>query len=176
MGTRAFTEWPAAGDRMSRRWVGVLLAGCLLAVMTAPSVAHDPIQEPLSHFPKTDIQVDVGGRSYVFTVWVASTPARHEQGLMYVKSLPANKGMLFLFDTPQIASFWMKNTLISLDLLFIAPDGRVIRIAEKATPLSLEPIGSMGVTLGVLELAGGTSDALGIKPGARVHHPAFATH
>jgi hypothetical protein len=147
-----------------------------VAVIAGPVLALDPVQEPLSHFPKADIQVDAGGRSYVFSVWVASTPARQEQGLMYVKSLPPNKGMLFLFDSPRITSFWMKNTLIPLDLLFIAPDGRVIRIAEKATPLSLEPIGSMGITTGVLELAGGTSETLGLKPGALVHHPAFAVH
>ncbi len=155
------------------RAVSVLVSGWLLAWMAMSVCAAAPIQEPLSHFPRSDIQIDVGGRSYVFKVWLAATPARHEQGLMYVKSLPPNKGMLFLFDRPQITSFWMKNTLIPLDLLFIAADGRVIRIAESATPLSLEPIGSMGMTTGVLELAGGTSEALGIKPGARVHHAAF---
>ena len=92
---------------------------------------------------------------------------------MYVKSLAPAHGMLFLFDAPQLASFWMKNTLIPLDLLFIAPDGRIIRVAANATPLSVATIDSMGVVSGVLEVAGGTSARLGIKAGDRIRYPAF---
>ncbi len=92
---------------------------------------------------------------------------------MYVKSLPAARGMLFLFDAPQVTSFWMKNTFIPLDLLFIAPNGRIIRIAENATPFSEATIDSMGLVTGVLEVAGGTSRRLGFKAGDRVRHPAF---
>jgi uncharacterized membrane protein (UPF0127 family) len=95
---------------------------------------------------------------------------------MYVKSLPASRGMLFLFDAPQVATFWMKNTLIPLDLLFIAADGRIIHIVENATPLSEARIDSMGIVTGVLELAGGSSRRLGLKAGDRVRYPAFGTH
>jgi uncharacterized protein len=158
-------------------WIG--LAFVVMGIVSQPiqvAQAADPPQEPLSHFPTADIQVESGNLTHSFKVWISATPERHEQGLMYVKHLDPRRGMLFLFDTPYLASFWMKNTYIPLDLLFIAPDGRVIRIAENATPLSLEPISAMGTTLGVLELAGGTCSKLGIKPGARVRHPQFEPH
>ena len=119
------------------------------------------------------MRVDSATGTHEFSAWVAMTEARRNQGLMQVKSLPPNRGMLFLFDAPQVAIFWMKNTLIPLDLLFIARDGRVIRLVENATPMSESLINSMGVVSAVLELAGGTSARLGIKAGDRVRHPAF---
>lgn len=129
--------------------------------------------EPLDHFPQTKVRVESASGSHEFSAWVAATEPRRNQGLMQVKSLPPNRGMLFLFDAPQVAIFWMKDTLIPLDLLFIARDGRVIRLVERATPMSESLINSMGVVSAVLELAGGTSAKLGIKAGDRVHHAAF---
>jgi len=117
-----------------------------------------------------DVTVESQGHTHTFKAWLAATPSRHEQGLMYVNSLAANRGMLFVFDQPQPQAFWMKNTLIPLDILFIAPDGRVIRIAENAKPMSLETIQSMGIASEVLELAGGVSHNLGIVAGARIKH------
>jgi uncharacterized protein len=178
MGIRpAATEDPAA-DRfcaaLSAAAGGLALA--LLLVVGPAARAADPAQEPLDRLPSADLSVESGGHSHPFKVWIAATEPRRNQGLMYVKSLPATRGMLFLFDAPQVASFWMKNTLIPLDLLFIAPDGRVIRIAENAVPLSEATIESMGVVSGVLEVAGGTSRRLGFKAGDRVHSPAFGNH
>jgi uncharacterized membrane protein (UPF0127 family) len=95
---------------------------------------------------------------------------------MYVTSLAADRGMLFVFEHPAPQAFWMKNTLIPLDILFIAPDGRVIRIAENAKPMSLETIQSMGIASEVLELAGGTSSKLGIVVGARTTHSPLSAH
>ena len=129
--------------------------------------------EPLSHFPSSRLTIESSGRVHSFNVWIADTDPRHEQGLMFVKALPPQQGMLFLFPTPQVAAFWMKNTLIPLDLLFVAPDGRIIRIAARAEPLSLAQISSMGIVLGVLEVAGGTAQRLKIQTGDRVRHAAF---
>ena len=139
------------------------------------AAAADPPHEPLRSFPQADLLVDLGGRTYKFRVWVASTEPRREQGLMWVRKLEPHHGMLFVFEQPQLASFWMKNTLIPLDMLFIAPDGRVIRLAANTTPLSLAPVASLGIVKGVLELAGGTAAQLGLAVGDRVRHPAF-TH
>jgi uncharacterized membrane protein (UPF0127 family) len=81
--------------------------------------------------------------------------------------------MLFDYDPPQEVAFWMKNTYIPLDIIFIDATGRIIRIAENTTPLSLEPIPSGGVARGVLEIKGGQSAKLGIKAGDRVRHALF---
>jgi uncharacterized membrane protein (UPF0127 family) len=93
---------------------------------------------------------------------------------MYVKQLGRREGMLFLFDSVRPQTFWMKNTLIPLDLVFIAADGTIIRIAANAAPMSENLISSMGPVLGVLEVAGGTTARLGIAPGDRVRYPSFA--
>jgi uncharacterized membrane protein (UPF0127 family) len=151
-----------------------LALALLLVSACVAARGAEPPPEPLEHFPSGTLSVESGGRSHPFTVWIADTEPRHNQGLMWVKSLPPTRGMLFLFDAPQVTSFWMKNTLIPLDLLFIAPNGRIIRIAENATPLSEATIDSMGLITGVLEVAGGTSRRLGFKAGDRVRHPAFA--
>jgi hypothetical protein len=83
--------------------------------------------------------------------------------------------MLFVFDPPRPASFWMRNTLISLDMLFIDADGRIVNIAERTTPQSDAPHRSAGPVRAVLEINGGLSAMLGIAPGDRVAHEAFGT-
>ncbi len=178
MGTRpAATEGPATRSAVTA--LNAAARSCALALaLLAGAAAHaaDPPREPLERLPTAVLTVESGGQSHRFTVWIAATEPRRNQGLMYVKSLPAAGGMLFLFDAPQVASFWMKNTLIPLDLLFIAPNGRIIRIAENAVPLSEATIESMGVVTGVLEVAGGTSRRLGIRAGDRVRYAAFGNH
>jgi uncharacterized membrane protein (UPF0127 family) len=87
---------------------------------------------------------------------------------MHVRELPPDTGMLFVFELPQAVSFWMKNTYLSLDLAFIAPDGTVVNVAADATPLSLEPIESAAPVLYVLELAAGTAARIGLEAGDRI--------
>jgi uncharacterized membrane protein (UPF0127 family) len=140
----------------------------------APAASFMPLHEPLDRYVQSDVKIVSGTKVHSFRVWLADTPARREQGLMWIRSLPADRGMLFVFERPQPLSFWMKNTYVPLDLLFVAPDGRVIRIAENAKPQSLETIDSLGIALGVLELKGGTAKRLGLKTGDRLQHPAFA--
>jgi uncharacterized membrane protein (UPF0127 family) len=103
-----------------------------------------------------------------FTVEVAATFDQQETGLMFRRSVPANHGMIFPYDPPAVASFWMKNTLVPLDILFIGVDHRIAYIAANAPPLSLDPISGHVPVTGVLELRGGRSAELGIKVGDRV--------
>ena len=108
-----------------------------------------------------------------FTVELAVTKAEQERGLMFRKSLAPDRGMLFPYNPPQRAAFWMKNTLIPLDILYIAPDGRVLSIARNAVPHDETPIPSGGVIRAVLEIPGGRAAQLGILPGDRVLNKIF---
>ena len=147
-----------------------LRLGCLLLAFACAAL---PAAAQLVTFEKSELTIDTASGKHRFTVELAKTPRQMAQGLMYRRSLPADAGMLFEFRTPQIASFWMKNTLIPLDMVFIAADGRVVGIHERAVPLSEEPIVSSDPVLAVLELNGGTAARLGIVPGDRVEHAFF---
>ena len=105
-----------------------------------------------------------------FSVEVAADEATRERGLMFRKEVPPGTGMLFDFNPARPVAFWMKNTLIPLDMLFIGVDGRITNIAERAVPQSLTPVPSEGAARAVLEIAGGAASRLGIRPGDRVHH------
>jgi uncharacterized membrane protein (UPF0127 family) len=159
---------------------------CLIAVLlptlglTNASFAAGPIApaelEPLSNFPQTVLSIlTPDARLHPFQIWVADSTARREQGLMFVKKLPDNTGMLFVFDRPQRIQMWMKNTFIPLDMVFIDANGRINSITVNATPLSLRIIDSEHPALAVLELAGGSTEKLGIRVGGIVQHPFFAS-
>jgi len=113
---------------------------------------------------------------HVFAVEIADTEPAREKGLMYRKQLPEGQGMLFDFHRDQEVAFWMKNTYIPLDMIFIQGDGRILRIAENAEPLSTRTIPSGGAVRAVLEVIGGTAEKLGIGPGDRVAYPPFGWH
>lgn len=110
---------------------------------------------------------------HAFSVEVVDNDADRAKGLMYRKELPEGRGMLFDFRREQDVSFWMQNTYIPLDMIFIRGDGRILRIAENTEPLSTRLIPSGGPVRGVLEVIGGTARKLGIAPGDRVAHPIF---
>ena len=114
------------------------------------------------------LTVESGGRRHAFTVEVARTPAQQEHGLMERRTLAPDAGMLFPFDPPAPASFWMRNTLIPLDIIFVRPDGTIARVAANAVPLSETPVAVEEPITAVLELAGGRAAALGIREGDRV--------
>ena len=113
---------------------------------------------------------------HVFAVEMATTEEEKTTGLMYRKELADGKGMLFDFSPEQEVSMWMKNTYISLDMIFIRADGRILRIAENTVPLSTRIIPSQGLAKGVLEVIAGTAQRYGIKAGDRVAHPLFNGH
>jgi uncharacterized membrane protein (UPF0127 family) len=108
------------------------------------------------------------GLSLAFRVELARTGAERAQGLMYREKLAPDAGMLFVYPTDRPVAFWMKNTLIPLDMLFIKRDGTILSIAERAVPLSEVTIPSGGPVAAVLEVNGGTVSHLGIRPGDRV--------
>ncbi len=114
------------------------------------------------------LTVRSGTRSHRFTVEVARTADEQARGLMFRESLGANQGMIFPFDPPREASFWMKDTLIPLDMIFIRIDGTIARIAANTTPHSLAPVGSGEPVAAVLEIRGGRAAELGIREGDRV--------
>jgi len=143
--------------------VVLLSAACALA--QSPNL---PLQ--LSSFPRTQLRISAPAGTHVpwtreFDVWVADTPERAEQGLMFVSDLPENKGMVFPLDPPRVENMWMKNTYIELDMLFVRADGRVTKIIERAHPLSLETLSSEEPVAAVLELKGGMAAKLGLKSG-----------
>jgi uncharacterized membrane protein (UPF0127 family) len=134
----------------------------LLLVMGA---ARSTDREPLDIISKNGV--------HKFSVEMAVTDAERAQGLMYRKELPDGQGMLFDFRKEQELGFWMKNTYIPLDMIFIRADGRILRIAENTTPLSEALVPSRGQARAVLEVIGGTARKLGIAPGDQVAHPIF---
>jgi uncharacterized membrane protein (UPF0127 family) len=119
--------------------------------------------------------VEIATRSgvHAFAVELATTDAERAKGLMYRKELPEGRGMLFDFGRDQEVSMWMKNTYVSLDMIFIRADGRVLRIAENTEPLSTRIVSSGGPVRAVLEVVAGTARKIGIAPGDRVAHPLF---
>ena len=137
-----------------------------------------PAQEPqtpldLSTFPRTSLEIVHQGSGheshrFPFQVWVADTPERASQGLMFVSDLPETMGMVFPLQPPRVASFWMKNTYIELDMLFIDGNGRVRKIIQRAAPLSLQTLSSDTPVAAVLELKGGQAAKLGLQTGDTV--------
>jgi uncharacterized membrane protein (UPF0127 family) len=114
------------------------------------------------------LTITSGAKVHRFTIEVAKTPEEQMTGLMNRSELAPDRGMVFPFDPPRGASFWMKNTLIPLDMIFVRSDGTIANIATNTVPLSLDPVFSEGTVGAVLEIAGGRSDELGIKPGDKV--------
>ena len=143
------------------RWTALVFFALLLAA--GPARTAD--QRTLEIASKTGV--------HIFAVEIADTEAQREKGLMFRKNLPAGQGMLFDFKREQDVSFWMQNTYIPLDMIFIRGDGSILRIVENAEPLSTRLIPSGGPVLAVLEVIGGTTRKLGIAAGDRVAHPIF---
>ena len=141
------------------------LALSLALPMAACNEDPDTQAESAATIPLT---IDMAGKVHRFNVEVARTDAEQDRGLMFRTRLPADGGMIFPFEKPRIGSFWMKNTLIPLDMIFIRADGSIDRIAENTIPESLEPVVSGGDVSAVLELAGGTAARLGIDETAKI--------
>lgn len=165
--------WAFISSHKPARWL--LLIAWLIASL--PVHARDTMPlVPLDEFPRSTLAIETpDARRHVVEVWIADTPARSQQGLMGVRNLPDHTGMLFLFDHPQVVAMWMKNTPLSLDMLFIDANGRVESMVENAKPMSETILPSRGKIIGVLELKGGSAKAMRIPVGAIIRHPAFGT-
>jgi uncharacterized membrane protein (UPF0127 family) len=134
----------------------------------AARAQNDPTG-PQPTLPREPLTItDDQGHAHAFQVEMATTPQEQETGLMFRKAVPADGGMLFIFPTVQPEPFWMKNTLVPLDMVFINADGTIRAIAENTVPFSLAPVDSGGPVLAVLELQGGITAKEAISVGDRV--------
>ena len=145
----------------------------LLAAEIAVSLPALPAEAQLQRFTTSELTIVSARGSHRFTVEVAETPAQMEQGLMFRTSLASDAGMLFVYPQPTVATMWMRNTLIPLDMLFVDAQGRIVNIGQRAVPQSLDVISAAAPVRAVIELNGGTAARLGIEPGDQVLHPVF---
>lgn len=130
--------------------------------------------EDLASFPSAPLEILEGKKvKLTFQVWLADNPDRQAQGLMFVRSLPDLRGMLFVHPEPRSISMWMKNTYIPLDMVFIDAKGRIQQIIANTKPHSTDLIRARDPAIAVLEIAGGEAARLGIRPGQLVRHPAL---
>jgi uncharacterized membrane protein (UPF0127 family) len=143
------------------------LAGCRAEPASNAAQPAPPRTAP-SGLDLVQLTIAGGGRSHAFTVEMARTAQQQQRGLMFRTALGPDAGMMFPFDPPRPASFWMRNTLIPLDMIFIRTDGTIARIAANAVPRSETPIAVDETLTGVLEIRGGRAAELGIHAGDRV--------
>lgn len=151
--------------RFFRFRASLFAVAAMLAWLGAASIVQAAEIQPLEIVTKSGVQT--------FSVEMAKTEKERETGLMYRKELADGRGMLFDFSPEQQVSMWMKNTFLSLDMIFIGGNGRILRIAENTEPQSLKIISSGGPAKGVLEVIAGTAKKYGIAPGDQVVHPLF---
>ena len=163
----------AGGDRMGLRLARSALAALAVVGLTASTPST---QDRARAAELQTIEIASKTGVHAFEVEMAITPEEKEHGLMFRKELPAGHGMLFDFQFDQPVAFWMKNTYIPLDMLFIRSDGRILRIAENTEPFSERNIPSGGPVRAVLEVISGTAKKLGIAPGDRVGGSIFSAH
>ena len=161
---------------MSRSF-GRVLAVALSVVLTACSPQQAAVAapaaavaaaHPVSGLTVIPLTVTTADGKHTFRVEVASTAAEQAQGLMFRTAMGPDEGMLFPRNPPDVASFWMKNTPLPLDIIFIGADRKVINVAANTVPYSLQPVGSAGIAAAVLELNAGRAAELGIGPGSDV--------
>lgn len=147
----------------------LVLAGCTLpsGAMAGCNVGEEK-GTSVAGLDQVTLCIASGKKVHPFTVEVARSTQQQAQGLMFREELADDAGMIFPFPQPRPASFWMKNTIVSLDLLFIRKDGTIESIAQNAIPYSTDPMTSQGAVAAVLELRGGLTSELGIKAGDKV--------
>ena len=158
-------EGPRSGDEGDRSSAsgGVRLCPFLAASVGVTAQGAEP----------DSLEIVTSTGRHAFQIEIANNDATRERGLMDRRYMAADHGMLFEFDREAPVAFWMKNTYIPLDMIFIAPSGVVTHIVANAEPLSERVIPSGGPCLAVLELNGGTAASIGLKVGDKVHHPFF---
>ncbi len=153
--------------RSERPWMAAVLAVLAAAQLLPAGAIAD--SEPLFQFPQSTASIrTAAGHTIKFQIWTADRPNRQEQGLMFVRDLDNHAGMLFIFQGSRAISMWMKNTYISLDMLFLDGQGRIDYIAPRTEPLSLDLIQAPRPVTAVLELKGGITARLGIHIGDTV--------
>ena len=161
--------------RTGKRITAIWATACLLVACseqadvgqfdqaTAQAETHD-----VSGLAIVPVSIDANGTRHVFRAELADTPEAQARGLMYRTKLGPDEAMLFPSEAPTARAFWMKNTPIPLDIIFIGLDGRITNIAAMTEPYSEEQVYSVGSASAVLELAGGRAAELDIEPGDKV--------
>ena len=160
---------------MRRHRILTAIAGAALLITAGCSASPAQQDGPTDHaaadnsgLPTARLTITEGNVVHRFTVELARTEAEQARGLMFRTELAPDRGMLFPYSPPQPVAFWMKDTLIPLDMIFIRADGSIDRIAENTVPESMEPVASGGAIAAVLEVAGGTAARLNITENATV--------
>lgn len=158
----------------------LLVAAAIAATLVVPacsagSLASDAAGGPLIVWQTTSLTIVTTKGPHVFTVEIADDDAKRARGLMCRTSMAPDAGMIFDYGAERAVSMWMKNTILSLDMVFIRADGTVFSIARSAVPYSEEFIRSGGPVQAVLELNAGMADRIGLKPGDVVRHAMFGT-
>ena len=149
---------------LRRAWLAVAITAALAAFDQTPARAESDLET---------VTITSGGEAHVFQVEIAKDEAQRAQGLMNRRFMPANRGMLFEFEQNAPVSFWMKNTYIPLDMIFIARDGKITHIEANTEPFSEAIISSQGPAFAVLEVNAGAASKLGLKVGDVVKHALF---
>lgn len=158
---------------MVMKWCATTFATLALVACSASAPSDAIAQRPAAGaaalspagLPLVPLTINSAGKRHAFTVEVARTAQEQAQGLMFRTELAPDAGMIFPFPTLKPASFWMKNTVISLDIIFVRADGSIESIAANTVPYSLDAVSSNEPVAAVLELAAGRAAELGIKPG-----------
>lgn len=166
------TRWTEAG-RIVTVACALALAACSTQVASEPARSETAAQDavhPVSGLPVIPLTVMSGNHTHRFAVEVAKKYEDRQRGLMFRTELAPDEGMLFLFERSAILSFWMKNTPLPLDIIFISSDGRIVNIVAKTQPYSLQSVYSDDFANTVLELPGGRAAELGIKAGDKVEY------
>jgi uncharacterized membrane protein (UPF0127 family) len=157
-----------AGFALLALAVGCSPASNAVAGKTASTAATQAATHPVSALSVVPLTVTGVKGTHKFAVEVAQSPAEQEQGLMFRTTMGPDEGMIFPMNPARDAAFWMKNTVIPLDIIFVGRDHRILNIAANAVPYDLNPLPSAGPVSGVLELNGGRAAQLGIGPGDKV--------
>lgn len=158
---------------MTRSLIPAALAGlCIVSASLLPAVAQDAAQPTLE---QSELTIETGEATHVFTVELANDREEIATGMMFRTEMAPDAGMLFDLGDPRPVTFYMKNTLIPLDMLFLDSEGEILAIAENAEPLSLRLVDPGVAVKAVLEINGGLSQQLGIEPGDEISHPLFAS-
>jgi uncharacterized membrane protein (UPF0127 family) len=145
------------------------------AAATAVAGADNDAQQLDRAFSRSTLQIATpDAKLHKIDVWIADNEMRRARGLMFVDNMADDAGMLFIYPQPQEISMWMKNTHLSLDMLFVSANGRVHSIVANTKPMSLDTISSNGTVRAVIELKAGSAARMNIRPGAQVIHPAFS--
>ena len=156
----------------NRSLVAIATTLCAAFTLALARAQTAPLLD-LASFPRSDLTIAAKTGTHTFHIWLADTPDRQRQGLMFVRDLPADEGMLFVNTKPRVLTMWMKNTFIPLDMVFIDARGRIRSIVERTTPQSEAIISSQSAVKAVLELKGGEASRRGLHRGDRVQHAAL---